>query len=558
MTKALQRQLKITGANAPQFRSSGSSANLFNQLSAGLEQTSREMQAKSDSIYINTFSTEAREASREIYNNNINDPDELLKQLNAYKSESLKAAPFNLRSKLENQFSSIANTYINQASSLKNQQLTSQAKLAIDNEKNSIIKNNDFVIEQLFNNENLSPEQIQSKNITLIENLAQNMKDFDSIMYQLDDKGEIIYDAKTQQPLLRVEGGKILFTSNQAINLIEEVEQQMFTKIAKSYVMSSDNNVEAMEEWLNNEVFLDTPLGSVNPRMAMNADIRNKVDKELMSILKNDIALDRRNEELEEKKFDELQDEVEKGLYDLAKTNTLTPNTVESYRNILSPRDYSKFLKISIEQDPITDQLEYAKLVNRVTKGESIKAEIDNARFNSKTLSTADYEHLTNLVKKDTSGRKTMPDPINEKRNFALGVLGSNADLIGIGSSATIAAAESYYNDGIIAFENLNNRQPNRKEADEIARDTIASYANSTVDEFILPKPKYLPLDNKYSLKESDLEKAKNDTTKFYLNKYNNNIERTKNDPQYIRELDKIDNYRALVEFNDLIKKETK
>ena len=72
MTKALQRQLKITGANAPQFRPSGSSANLFNQLSAGLEQTSREMQAKSDSIYINTFSTEVREASREIYNNNIN------------------------------------------------------------------------------------------------------------------------------------------------------------------------------------------------------------------------------------------------------------------------------------------------------------------------------------------------------------------------------------------------------------------------------------------------------------------------------------------------------
>jgi hypothetical protein len=558
MTKALQRQLKITGANAPQFRPSGSSANLFNQLSAGLEQTSREMQAKSDSIYINTFSTEAREASREIYNNNINNPDELLKQLNAYKSESLKAAPFNLKSKLENQFSSIANTYINQASTLKNQQLTSQAKLAIDNEKNSIIKNNDFVIEQLFNNENLSPEQIQSKNITLIENLAQNMKDFDSIMYQLDDKGEVLYDAKTQQPLLRTEGGKILFTSNQAINLIEEVEQQMFTKIGKSYVMSSDNNVEAMEDWLNNDVFLDTPLGSVNPRMAMNADIRSKVDKELMSMIKNDISLDRRKEELEEKQFDELQDEVEKGLYDLAKTNTLTPNTVESYRNILSPRDYNKFLKISIEKDPITDQLEYAKLVNRVTKGENIKAEIDNARFNSKTLSTADYEHLTNLVKKDTNTRKNIPDPINEKRDFALGVLGSNADLISIGSSATLAAAESYYNDGIIAFENLNNRQPNRKEADEIARDTIASYANSTVDEFILPKPKYLPLDNKYSLKESDLEKARNDTTKFYLNKYNNNIERTKNDPEYIRELNKIDNYKALVEFNDLIKKETK
>jgi hypothetical protein len=313
-----------------------------------------------------------------------------------------------------------------------------------------------------------------------------------------------------------------------------------------------------MEDWLNNDVFLDTPLGSVNPRMAMNADIRSKVDKELMSMVKNDIALDRRNEELEEKQFDELQDEVEKGLYDLSKNNTLSPNIVESYRNILSPKDYNKFLKISIEKDPITDQLEYAKLVNRVTKGESIKAEIDNARFNSKTLSTADYEHLTNLIKKDTSTRKNIPDPINEKRDFALGVLGSNADLISIGSSATLAAAESYYNDGIIAFEELNNRQPNRKEADEIARDTIASYANSAVDEFILPKPKYLPLDNKYSLKESDLEKARNDTTKFYLNKYNNNIERTKNDPEYIRELDKIDNYKALVEFNDLIKKETK
>lgn len=526
----------VTSSVSPQFQPTNVGTSLLNQAASSLDNISRDMQSKADTIYINSFLTDARKAARDIYNKNSDDPEQLTKELDAYKQGLLSNMPSSLQPRLDIEYGSMTENYINKVVTVKNKLLTlEQDKKLIDNE-NQVIKDIQFAARDLFDNAGLSEDEVVAKNISIATASAASL---DSLEKNLSTVGL---------------DGKLLRTPQQIKSSISKAREFFFSEAASSWLRSQPNKMKAYQDWLDNKVSVDLPEGSINLRDSMSAEVRAKVDKKLISEIKNEIFIEDKRRE-EEERFQEEESEVlKKDLYNISTEGKLTPAIVEASRHKLEYRDYKDLLTIAKEANPITDGNVYGNLVNKLDDGQDISEDLRIARFNNRSLSNEDYEKLADKNKTKGVGA-SLDDPVREGRDFLLGFLGSSAESLKIAESQTMAKAEREYNTMIADFIKINDRNPTREESLDIADRVGERYNLVQTDKAAgtLPKPLAMPIALKIKttqLTPEALDKVEADTYKIFMEKHNGNKEAIINDPKFIEELKLLKAFEPIAALN--------
>jgi hypothetical protein len=494
------------------------------------------MQAKADTLYINSFLTDARKSARDIFNRNSDNPEQLAKELQAHKQGLMTNMPSNLQPRLDLEYGSISESYINKATITKNKLLTvEQDKSLIDNE-NQVITDIQFAARDLFNDKGLTEEESAARNAATIDSVAIGLQSLEQNLSSVGADG---------QPLR---------TPKQIRVATQKAREFFFSQAARSWLDVQPDKMRAYEEWLGNKAILNIGDQSVNLRDSMSAEVRSKVDKGLIAGIKNDIFIQNKLDEQEEKAQEEESDLLKKDLFKLSAEGRLTPSIVEASRHRLEYRDYKDLFSTAKESNPITDGAVYGNLVNRMNNGEDISEDLRIARFNNKSLSNEDYEKLADKNKTKGVGA-SLDKPVDEGRNFLLGFLGSSAEILSIAESQTMARAERDYNTRIADFIDLNHREPTRAEALDIADEIGARYNLVQTDKHAgtLPKPKAMPIDVKTKMSQltrEALDKVEADTMKLFMEKHNGDKEAVINDPKFIEELKLLKAFEPIAAIN--------
>jgi hypothetical protein len=531
----LQRSTSITGAS-PQFQPSSAGGSFFNELSTSLQRTSQDMQSKADNLYINDFLTGARKGARDIYNKNIDNPDQLNKELSSYKDGLLNNMPAALKPRLENEYGSLSESYLDKATTARNKVLTLQQNKALVDNENQILNDVQFAARGIFSNENLTPDEINSRNITTINRVAV---DFDALDKNLSAVGA---------------DGNPLRTPEQAVKSLQKAKEFFFSEVASSWLSAQPNKLEAYSKWKNNEVTIPLPEGTINVRDAMTPEVRAKIDKQLIQNIKNEIFVSDKQNDIKEKQDEEFSDNLKKDFFKLSTSGQLTPNMVEASRGSLEYNDYKDLLKISKEANPITNGTTYGDFINKLENGEDISDDLRIARFEKKSLSNEDYEKLLDRNKSKGAGG-ALPDSVEEGRDFLMGFLGSSSQALSITESAVMAKAEREYNSDVQDFIDINGRKPTRKESMGMADEVADRYNIIQTDKFAatLPKPKAMSISVKTKMSEltpEALDKVEKDTFNLFMQKHNSDEEAVKNDPEFLKELRLLKAYQPIAAVN--------
>ena len=535
MTKSslLQRNVSNTGGRSPSFQPSGAGGSFFSELSRGLEQTSNEMKAKSDNLYINSFMTDARKSARDIYNKNSENPEQLSKELNKYKQGLLGDMPAALRPRLDSEYGSLGEQYLNKATASKNKQLNLQQNIALQDNENQILSDINFATRDIFSeSSDLTEAETVTRNITSINSIASSFQSLESNLAQVGADGT---------PLR---------SPTQTVKSLQKAKEFFFTGAADSWFDSQPDKLAAINKWQSNEVTIPLPEGNINVRDAMSPGVRAKVDKTMMDNFKNDIYIENKQAERIEAQQEIFADETKKILYKMSEDGNLSPNQVEASKNVLDYNAYKDFRRMAREANPITNGTVYGGLIRDIQEGKDVSNAAEIARFTNKTISNEDYEKILNR-NKVTDGKKDIPDPVDAGRDFLLGSLGSNSTILGLTQAANIASAERDYDDSIQSFIDKEGRSPNRAEATNIADEFKDKYLSFETDKIAssLPKPKAMPLSVKIKgeeLTEEAVDKVKVDTFNTFMKKHNNDIDKVKVDPDFITEIKLIQPFRTI------------
>lgn len=528
-----ERKVSLTNGRAPQFQPSAAGQTFFSELNRSLTNTSNEMKAKSENLYINSFLTDSRKAARDIYNKNQGNPEQLAKELSSYEQGLLNEMPQALQPRLQQEYGSLSQKYINKATESKNKELTVQQNIALADNENQILSDIDFAAKDIFSSSaGLTPDEVIARNITSIDSVASSFNSLENNLTQIGADGRPLRNA------------------NQTVKALQKAKEYFFAGTANSWLDSQPDKLDAYNKWLNNEVTISLPEGDINVRDAMSPGVRAKVDKQLVQNIKNDIYVENKQAERVEAKQEVFADETKKVMFKLSETGQLTPDQVEASRNILEYKDYKDFRIIAREADPITNGAIYGKLINELGSGKDISERVRIERFTNKTLSNSDYEKL--LDKNETKGvGRAVPDPVEAGRDFLLGFLGSNSEALSVTQSATMANAERDYDDRIQDFVDLNKRNPTRQEASTISDEIVERYNVIQVNDFAatLPKPKFMPIGIKArgrNLTVEALDKVKKDTFNSFMEKHGGDMEKVKLDPEFINEVKLIEPFRTI------------
>jgi len=535
--KTPERQISIIG-QSPSFQPTSETSQFFNELSGSLEATARDMQAKADIIYTNEFMTSAREEARNIYERNINNPDQLKNELNEYKQGLLNNVPASLRPKLDYNYNSMGAAYINNAYINKNKMLTEEQNAKLAESENRIIDDIKFSVSNFFNNEGLDQNQIVAKNITTFDAIAASSDELEKNLLQVNEQGLQIRTPEQVQKSL--------------VNL----QQTVFSEISKSWFSSQPDKLKAYSEWLNNEAVVNLPDKTINIRESLSPDVRKKIDQDILTEIKNEVYIDKQLEERVEAEEAIFTDEIKKQLYDQAKTGDLLPATVEAARNILDYNDYQNFSKMAIQANPTTNGLVYGNFVNRINRGENVLEEIRSARFDDKSLSNEDFESLLNKI----DGNEVFLAPEKEAVNNLRGLLGGTSELLTIANFTTMQNAEMDLKKQLRLFKQINDRSPTYEEAEKLTNKVFEEYNLLNTENLAstFPKPELMKSEQKRnarSLTINDIDDIEKDTKKHYLEKNNNNKELVERDLDFGREMLKINKWRQFIIENERIKR---
>lgn len=528
------RSVPFTTGQSPQFAFSRATDVFASDLKQSLNVAANEMRSKSEMIMVNSFLTESRKAARDIYNKNINDPDQLSKELGEYKKGLLSKMPSQLRPRLDSEYGSLAEKYLDKATSARNKALTQELTKSQDERENQILNDLQFAARDLFSGrEGLSQDEIVSRNATSFGRIAT---DFDALDKTLSAVGA---------------DGQPLKNPKQVIGSVNKAKEYLFSEVAKSWLDSRPDKLTAYSEWLDSSVVITLPEGQINIRDVMTPEVRSKVDKELIQNIKNDIYIENQQAERSEAELESFVDETKKILYKQAEDGTLSPATVDAYKNVLEFSDFRDFSKMAREANPVTNGNEYAKLINKLDAGFNIDADLQNARFNERSISNEDYERL--LTKQRQQGVKGVVDsPVQEARDFLLGALGDSATVIGIAEASTIARAERDFNDRILEIVNIEGREPTRQEALEISDEVFNRYNVIQVDKYAATLPKPVAMDASLKLKfnkatQQDIDDVVEKTVDSFVNKYNGDLEKARNDEAFKKEMKLIEQYQQVL-----------
>lgn len=319
MVSLLQRGVGVAQAASPQFQPSSASSTFFNEVSKSFDNIANEMQNKAESIYISSSLTDARKSAREIYEKNLDNPDQLQQELSKYQEGMLSKVPSNLAPRLQNEYSQLAEQYINKATNTKNQQLRTELFLQKNQEEAIVLANSLEAMDDIFAApQDISEEQKQANQLLAINVLAGGSEALQKNWTAIDHTG------------------KPLYTEAQIASKNTKFREAIFSRAALSYLNNSTNKLKAYDDWINDRVTLELPEGSVNVRDVLSPQTKQKVDADVKKAYKDylyiqDQYLQRKKESKETFAASKLVDNALKGYVTLDPTLKDNQKAIDTY-----------------------------------------------------------------------------------------------------------------------------------------------------------------------------------------------------------------------------------
>jgi len=270
--KTPERQISIIG-QSPSFQPTSETSQFFNELSGSLEATAREMQAKADSIYVNEFLSSASKSALQIYNDNKDNPDQLQKLLTDNKEGLLSKTPAKLGQRLQYEYDSIASQYVGKATEQKNKQLALEERLAANERYNTILNDVGFAAKNLYAvDQGATEEEVVAKRLNALNSITAGIDSIEKHLVQPDSRGNLRSQAEI-------------------VSKVNKAKEYIFSQAAISYYEAAPNKLEALKNWQDGNVSIDSPEGSVNLRNTMDPFVAQNVEDNLVKLYKQEQAV---------------------------------------------------------------------------------------------------------------------------------------------------------------------------------------------------------------------------------------------------------------------------
>lgn len=261
--KTPERQISIIG-QSPSFQPTSDTSQFFNELSGSLEATARDMQAKADSIYVNEFLSSASKSAQQIYNDNKDNPDQLQKLLTDNKEGLLSKTPAKLGQRLQYEYDSIASQYVGKATEQKNKQLALEERLSANERYNTILNDVGFAAKNLYTmEEGATEEEVVARRLNALNSITAGIDSIEKHLVQPDSRGNLRSQAEI-------------------VSKVNKAKEYIFSQAAISYYEAAPNKLEALKNWQDGNVSIDSPEGSVNLRNTMDPFVAQNVEDNLL------------------------------------------------------------------------------------------------------------------------------------------------------------------------------------------------------------------------------------------------------------------------------------
>lgn len=359
--------------------------------------------------------------------------------------------------------------------------------------------------------------------------------------------------------------GTPMFTPEQIFSRTEAARNMMLTQAVRSAVDANPNRLQALSDWRSGRIELALPdengqLHRMNIRDSLDDETREKIDRDIVSNIKDEISILNSIDSRQEKLFRERSEQVSAEMEIKMQDGTLTMQELELNRNSIDPNIFVDLRKMVLSDDPTTNQAVFGDIYNRAVGGEDVTELARFSRFTSKNLNNNDFKTILQEIKSNRDQKASgVIDPVTNARRFVVESLGGLAELDAAGSIA-IANAKRGFENQLQAFQEVNNRLPNQQEA--------FTLADAVVDEFQIfdseriiqaqPKPSLLPISEKNvkSLTQERITQLRNDTIEHYMALHNGSKEAIVGDTLYQREMDKIRKMEQVIQNIQKVKRQ--
>jgi len=532
----LQSQ-NIISADIPQIHVDEGIAKNLDDIARSREQIAAQYQKKSENIFANKFETQTRETANNIFNESPNDPDLVKKKIDEYADGVFKDIPFDQRSDFRKAYVAITNPLITKAFDNKNRILTNELIVSTEQNRDQIL------IDIQRNSENiLVPDPRLSEDERLIqqtESLEALEVDFQSLNTNLNRVGP---------------DGNPLSSPKEKMRIISNAKEMMLSTASKSWLDQQPNKLKALREWssgaLSIPVFDGETIINVPVKYAFNPAVVNKVEKELIARARQELSISDKTEKHNERIKNRIADEVANSLYSDAYTGDLDVREVDDWRSRLKPKDFRSLKKLAISGITITDGQTYNKLSTDARAGIDVTdaaiAALEDGKISSKDVGT-----LINMNRKDQNG---YPVPVAEGQKRLSGILANVYTRTPGQKQLLESQATQQYMDALADLKAESGRDPGRDDTIQIAERIANSYSNMPEDITTKMRPRYGPvglLGRAKTRTTETVQKIREETVRFFFDKWGGDRVRAANDPAYEKQKKLIDEWEQIAINNE-------
>lgn len=479
--------------------------------------------------YLLRVDTEMRSQIARIERENLGNPEKMEKQLSDYQEGLLETLPYKgLADKVSSNFSIHSQPLINKAYLAKRERIDNETEveslLGIDSINNAMLD----IAPDVFNEDpdiaKVAGEKVQKSILELQDVLNTTKSD-----------------------------GSDMFTPEQKASKVLSARDSMFKKAAGSWLGGQTNKFEAYKKWVDGEVIISFPdengeMQKFNIRDAIPAETRQKIDKDFITMIKDELSIEASIKSKEEKEFQAKSEIIEADLLVKLQDGKDVLAEVEALRSSLEPDAYTDLRKMAIAAEPINNESKYGELLKRAYDGEDITVDAQYERFVKKSIDNSSYVELIKISKGSAEG---IEDPVTTGRRYVVENLGGLSQLMDFTASATIANAKREYDESINQFREKEGRFPSQSEAFEIADELLPRWQlieSSKIGQ-TLPKPMFMSVSEKaksQKLTQERIDEIKTKTDKYFLDKLGS-AKAMAQDPEYKREMRYIEDFEKII-----------
>ncbi|MBE2191866.1 MAG: hypothetical protein IAE63_06775 [Alphaproteobacteria bacterium] len=352
--------------------------------------------------------------------------------------------------------------------------------------------------------------------------------------------------------------GRFLFDAGQRIKLEKAGESAVSKSIGMAWLKSQPDLIGAYDAWQKGEAAIEIPDGQGGVRTAPLKELLGTsgyrlAESEFFDNLRSELALQAQVDTAQDRAFKKNSEQLFSDLSVQAQDGQITLKAVEAARSQLEPTDYLALRTMAKSGGAsVSDGATLSTLVVRDANGEDVKSDLIKAHEDGK-LSTEDFRKY--YGQNTTRLRQGMKDPVNAARDSLSQRLGVLSKELGLAQSSAIGQANLSYETEISDFVDKNGRQPNIREASDIAEGVFQRFSAMDVDSSIisLPLPRSMTqaerLDTRLST--ASIQQKIKTLTDQKLKDVGGDRTKLADDPDYIQELILLKKYHDLLNLKE-------